>query len=109
MTAGMSLIPERPALIERRYSFSNRVCLRYLDSEHQLQAKLNLAGTRDCAGDLARGGTDALARKHKEVRNTEVCPVGDVKCLGPEEQTRFFRDRYGLEDREINLRQARAI
>src|SRR5262249_34443399 len=78
-------------------------------SEHQFQPKLNLARTRDCAGNLARRGTDAIARKDKEVRNTEVCPVCDVKGFSPEEQTRLFRDWDRLEDREIDLGQARAI
>src|SRR2546425_6037455 len=89
------------ALIDRRYSGAS--------SEHQLQPKLNLAGTRDCAGDLARRRTDAFARKDKEVRNTEVCPVGDVEGFSTEQHFRPFRDRDGLEDREIDLRQARPI
>src|SRR5437867_9024020 len=78
-------------------------------SEHQFQPKLNLAGTRDCAGNLARRGTDAIARKDKEVRNTEVWPVCDVKGFSPEEQAGSFRDWDGLEDREIDFGQARAI
>src|SRR5436309_7116378 len=78
-------------------------------SKHQFQPELNLAGTRDCAGNLARRGTDALARKDKEVRNTEVWPVCDVKGFSPKEQPGSFRDWDGLEDRQIDIGQARAI
>src|SRR5262249_28198415 len=59
-------------------------------SEHQFQSKLNLARTCNGAGDLARRGTDALSGKDKEVRNTEVRPVCDVKGFGPEEEARFL-------------------
>src|SRR5437879_12971739 len=78
-------------------------------SEHEFQPKLNLAGTRDCARDLARRGTDALTRKDKEVRNTEVCLVCDVEGFSPEEQAGSFRDWDGLENRGIDLRQARPV
>src|SRR5207245_4874362 len=61
-------------------------------SEHQFQPKLNLAGTRGRARDLARRGTDAIARKDKEVRNAAVRPVRDVKAFGPEQQLCAFRD-----------------
>src|SRR5437773_8270360 len=80
-----------------------------IKSEHQFQPKLNLAGTRGRARDLARRGTDAIARKDEEVRNAEVRLVCDVKAFGPEQQLRAFRDWDGLEDREVNLRQARPI
>src|SRR3989442_7676104 len=65
-------------------------------SEHQFQPKLNLAGTRGCARDFARRGTDAIARKDDRVRKTEVCSVGKVKGFGPEQNSRPFRDCGGL-------------
>src|SRR5262249_38056662 len=51
-----------------------------IESEHQFHSKLNLAGTRDSAGDLARRGTDAFAGKDKKIRTTEVCPVCMLKA-----------------------------
>src|SRR5438874_12646971 len=78
-------------------------------SEHQFQPELNLPRTRGRIRHLARRGTDAIARKDEEVRNAEIRPVCKIKAFGPEQQLRAFRDWDGLEDREINLRQARPI
>ena len=78
-------------------------------SEHQFQPKLNLARTRGCARDFTRRGTDSVARKDERVRKIEVRPVSDVKKFGPKQHSRPFRNWDGLEDREIDFRQARPI
>src|SRR5262249_10181737 len=104
-------LPKIPGSARDRKPSLN-LCLSLLcaqESEHQFQPKLNLAGTRDCARDLARRGTDAIARKDEEVRNPEVCPVGDIEGFSTEQHFRPFRDWDGLEDRDIDLRQARPI
>lgn len=73
-------------------------------SEHQFQSKLNLAGTRGCAGNCARRGTDAIAGKDDRVRKIKVRPVCKVKEFSPEQHPCSFRDGGGLENREIQFR-----
>ncbi len=60
-------------------------------SEHQFQAKLNLARSRGCARDLARRGADRVARKDERVRKIKVRPVSDVKKFGAKQHPRPFR------------------
>src|SRR2546426_10953307 len=92
--------------LQRTHAVSGQVSSRsvtldcLIKSEHQFQPKLNLAGTRGCARDFARRGTDAIARKDDRVRKTEVCPVCNVKAFSPEQHARPFRDWGGLEDRQ---------
>src|SRR5262245_22781803 len=97
------------AAAQKSFTFIESLQCTQKKSEHQFQPKSNLVGARDRARDLARRWTDAFARKDEEVRYPEVCPVGDIEGFSTKQHFRLFRDWDGLEDRDIDLRQARTI